>query len=341
MTTKGNSPLTVAVIGATGAVGRTFVDYLGKSELYIREVILYASPRSEGLGMHFRDKFVAITPLTRDTVKKCDYAFFSAGASISGEYVPLFKDLGAVCIDNSSYYRMREDVPIIVPEVNRDKLSSHNGVISNPNCVVAGIVVAAAPLHRKYGIARIVASTYQAVSGAGQKGIFELRDRTRSYIFNDKLTKPDVFDKDILFNVLAKIPHKKEFLGSGYTEEEDKLKNEVPKIIGDNAIKVTATCVRVPVFTGHCVSLNIELRKNFSIDEIRTLLAGSEGLRYIDHDYATPKDAEGNEFVYASRLRLDDSRERSLWLWVATDNLRKGAAYNGFQIMSELAGVGR
>lgn len=339
MTTRDNASITVAVIGATGAVGRIFVDYLDKSALDIADVILYASPRSEGLGVHFRDKFVSITPLSRDTVKKCDYAFFSAGAPVSREYITLFKDLGAVCIDNSSHFRMREDVPIIVPEVNRNNLRAHRGIISNPNCVVAGVVVAAAPLHRKYGIARIVASTYQAVSGAGQKGIFELRDRTRSYIFNDNRTRPEVFDKDILFNVLAKIPHKKEFLSSGYTEEEDKLINEVPKIIGDSTIKVTATCVRVPVFTGHCVSMNLELKRDFTIDEVRSLLSVSEGVKYIEHDYATPKDAEGDELVYTSRLRLDDSREKSLWLWVATDNLRKGAAYNGFQILKELAGT--
>ncbi|MBI4244243.1 MAG: aspartate-semialdehyde dehydrogenase [Planctomycetes bacterium] len=328
----------ISIVGATGAVGRIFLQYLEKSDIAVDEITVYASQKSEGKVVHFRGKSLRITPLTSSSVnlKQCDFAFFSAGAPVSKEYIPLFRDKGAVCIDNSSHFRMHEDVPIIIPEVNKNKLNTHKGIISNSNCNVAGIAVALAPLHRNFGVKRVIVSTYQSVSGAGQRGVDELEDRVRSHVFKDNLTKPQLFEKDILFNVLPKIPHQKPFLPGGYTEEEDKVPNEIAKILGDSSIKSSATCVRVPVFVSHSAAVNFELRKNASLEDVCKAIEAGEGLVLARDSYTTPKEAEGKDPVYVSRVRVDESNPNTFWMWVVSDNLRKGAAYNAFQILQLL-----
>lgn len=318
----------VAIVGATGNVGRKFLEILEERNFPVKELYLFASKRSAGKTLKFKGEDVLVEELCEANIenKKIDFALFSAGGSVSLEFAPIFAKHGAVVIDNSSAWRMDKEVPLVVPEVNPEDVKWHKGIIANPNCSTIQAMVALKPLYDKYGIKRIVYSTYQAVSGAGIQGILDLQEGT---------TKK--FPYPILGNV---IPHIDVFLDNGYTKEEMKMIEETRKILHNSELKVTATTVRVPVFYGHSESINVELGKPFEIEEIFSLYENAEGVILKDDiknlQYPLPIDAEGHDEVYVGRIRRDFSLENGLNLWVVADNIRKGAASNAIQIAEQM-----
>lgn len=320
----------VAVVGATGNVGRKFLEILEERNFPIKELYLFASKKSEGKVLKFKGEDLVVEELCEANIinKKIDFALFSAGGSVSLEFAPIFSKNGAVVIDNSSAWRMDKNVPLVVPEVNPEDVKWHNGIIANPNCSTIQAVVALKPLHEKYGIKRIVYSTYQAVSGAGIQGILDLQEGT-----NKKFPYP------ISGNV---IPHIDVFLDNGYTKEEIKMIEETKKILHDDSLKITATTVRVPVLNSHSESINVELNSSFELEDVVNLLSSSKGI--IVHDdvenlkYPTPLELSGNDPVYVGRIRRDFSLDNGLNLWVVADNIRKGAALNAVQIAEILIG---
>ena len=330
----------VAVVGATGAVGEEFLRILESRKFPVKELRLLASKRSAGKKMRFCGADYTVQELTKHLFQGIKIALFSAGASISREYVPYAIESGAVCVDNSSAFRMDDDVPLIVPEVNPQDISKHHGVIANPNCSTIQMVVALKPIHDVAKIRRIVVSTYQSVSGAGLKAVDELQRETASILAGKNDFQRKLFPHQIAFNVLPQIPQSNAFLPNGYTSEEIKMVNETKKIMGDNNIRVTATTVRVPVIRCHSESVNIETEKKITAAEVKRLLSKAPGVTLMDDPtnqvYPLATFAAGKDDVFVGRIREDESIEKGINLWIVSDNLRKGAALNAIQIAEKL-----
>ncbi len=333
---KRKDAYTVAVVGATGAVGTEMVAVLEERKFPVGELRPLASARSAGGMVTFRGEDIAVRELTKDSFAGVDIALFSAGAEISREFAPIAAKAGAVVIDNSAAWRMDKEVPLVVPEVNRADLGRHKGIIANPNCSTIQMVVALKPLHDAARIKRVVVTTFQSVSGTGKEAMDELLEEARD-LLSFKEASPKVYPYQIAFNCL---PHIDDFLPSGYTKEEMKMLHETRKIMGDDSIRVTATTVRVPVYVGHSEAVNIETEKKLSANEARALLAEAPGIQVYDDPahklYPMPIDAVGKDEVYVGRIREDESIPNGLNLWIVADNLRKGAALNAVQIAEEL-----
>jgi aspartate-semialdehyde dehydrogenase len=319
-----------AIIGSTGNVGRKTLDILEKSNLKFDKLYLIASAKNVGKKVMFRGKSIEVESLENFDFSKAKITFFAAGSQISKIWVPRAAKQ-TIVIDNSSFFRMQDDVPLVVPEVNPDALNKHKNIISNPNCSTMQMVLALKPLHDEYKIKRVVVSTYQAVSGAGKNSTDELFAQTKNYL-EGKRIKSENFTKQIAFNL---IPHIDAFDQDGYTKEELKMTNETKKILS-NDIEVTATCVRVPVRTGHSESINIEFDNLYDFENIVRILNNAPGCKVIDErndgGYITPFEAEGKYTTYISRIRKDNSNIKAVNLWVVSDNLLKGAALNTVQI---------
>ncbi len=335
MKTK-KSEYTVAVVGATGAVGTEMIQVLEERGFPVGQLIPLASARSEGNEVTFRDQTLPVKVLQSDSFKGVDLALFSAGASVSKEFGPIAVKAGSVVVDNSSAWRMDHKVPLVVPEVNPLALAQHQGLIANPNCSTIQMVVALKPLHDAVKIKRIIVTTFQSVSGTGKEAMEELADQTRKLLGLSE-AKPEVYPHQIAFNCL---PHIDDFLPNGYSKEEMKMVNETQKIFGDSSIQVTATTVRVPVFVCHAESINIETERKLTANEARALLSASPGIQVYDDPsrnlYPLPIDVVGTDDVYVGRVREDESIPKGLNLWVVADNLRKGAALNAVQIAEVL-----
>ena len=318
----------VAVVGCTGMVGRKFIEVLEERNFPVDTIYFYASARSAGKKLKFKDNDFTIEELNEDNIKnkKIDFALFSAGGDVSKEYAPIFARYGAIVIDNSSAWRMDPEIPLVVPEVNPEDIKWNKGIIANPNCSTIQAVVALKPLHDKYGINRVIYSTYQAVSGAGMSGYNDLFEGYKG-------NSPKKFPYPISGNL---IPHIDVFLDNGYTKEEMKMINETRKILHDNSLKITATTVRVPVAYGHSESINVELKNEFDLNDIFQLYGNFKGIVLKDDVknlvYPMPIDAAGHDEVFVGRIRRDFSLDNGLNLWVVADNIRKGAASNAIQI---------
>ncbi len=326
----------VGVIGATGVVGKEIVKILDDRQFPISSLRVFASERSLGQTVEYQGQHIDVEVLSKDNLVDLDFALFSAGSAISKEFCPIAAKNGIVCIDNTSYFRMNDEVPLVVPEVNSDALKDHQNIIANPNCSTAQMMVVLKPILDAVGIDRVVVSTYQSVSGAGSSAINELEDQARANLSGKDLA-PNQFSKPIAFNVIPQID---DFLDNGYTKEEMKMINETKKILGDSQIMVTATTVRVPVFVSHCESINIQTKSEISADEIRDLLGRSPGVKVMDQPdtllFPTPRDAAGKDDVLVGRIRNDLSHPNGIELWCVGDNLRKGAALNAVQIAESL-----
>ena len=331
----------VAVVGATGNVGREMLNILDEREFPVNEVFAVASRRSTGVEVSFGDKTLKCQDLATFDFSKCDFALMSAGGDVAKEWAPKIGKTGCVVIDNSSAWRYDADVPLIVPEVNADAVAGFRkkNIIANPNCSTAQLVVALKPLHDAATIRRVVVSTYQSVSGAGKDAMDELWNQTKG-IFVTDAPAPEVFTKQIAFNV---IPHIDRFMEDGYTREEWKMVAETKKIL-DPKIKLVATAVRVPVFVGHAEAVTIEFQKPISAEQAREILRESPGLLVVDKredgGYITPVECVGDFATYVSRIREDPTVDNGLNLWVVSDNLRKGAALNTVQIAETLINRG-
>lgn len=318
----------VAIVGATGMVGRKFIEVLAERKFPISELFLFASSKSAGIVVPFNGSNYTVEELKEENIrnKKIDFALFSAGGDVSKEFAPIFASYGAVVIDNSSAWRMDPNVPLVVPEVNPEDISWHKGIIANPNCSTIQAVVALKPIHDVYGIKRIVYSTYQAVSGAGMSGYNDLEQGYKG-------AAPKKFPHPIAGNVL---PHIDVFLENGYTKEEMKMVNETRKILHDDTLKITATTVRVPVFYGHSESINVELKQDFKLEDIFNMYQNAKGIILRDDVknsvYPMAVEAAGHDEVYVGRIRRDESLDFGINLWVVADNIRKGAASNAVQI---------
>jgi aspartate-semialdehyde dehydrogenase len=327
---------TVAIAGATGVVGGTVRRILEERSFPVGELRLLASSRSAGRLLPFKGAELKVQELGQGSFAGVDLVFFAAGGSVSKEYVPQAVAAGATAIDKSSVFRMDPGVPLVVPEVNADHLAAHTGIIATPNCSTIQMVVALKPIYDAVGIKRVVVSTYQAVSGSGQGGIAALEAQTRQWAAGEPVER-QFYPYQIAFNALPQIDS---FLPSGATKEEQKMVDETTKIFADPDLKVTATCVRVPVFGAHSEALNVETWKKLTAGEARELLAGSPGIEVVDDpaelQYPLPLDAEGRDPVYVGRIREDVTVKNGLDLWVVSDNLRKGAALNAVQIAEEL-----
>jgi aspartate-semialdehyde dehydrogenase len=325
----------VAMVGATGAVGEALLGILAERKFPVSELLPLASARSAGGQVKFGNKQITVKNLADCDFAGVDIAFFSAGAKVSREHAPRAAAAGAAVIDNTSEFRYRDDIPLVISEVNPDALTGYRktGIIANPNCSTMQMLVALAPIHRAVGIARINVATYQSVSGAGRSGLDELGRQT-SALLNFQPVKPVKFSKQIAFNV---IPHIDDFQENGYTKEEMKMVWETRKILGDDTIQVNPTAVRVPVFFGHAEAVHIETVKKINAQQARELLEKAPGVEVMDrHEaggYPTPVgDAAGKDAVYVGRIREDISHPRGLNLWIVADNIRKGAALNAVQI---------
>lgn len=331
-----NRKLTVAVVGATGAVGREMLKTLHDRKFPAAEVRAFASARSEGAAVPFGDDELLVHELKEDVFAGVDLAIFSAGGATSLKFAPHAAHAGCVVVDNSAAWRMDPRCPLVVPEVNAHALKEHKGIIANPNCSTIQMVVALKPLHDVAKIKRIVVSTYQAVSGTGQKGIRELEQQVRA-LFNGRDAECKAYPHRIAFNIL---PHIDVFLENDYTKEEMKMVNETVKIFEDPSVKVTATCARVPVFYGHAESVNIETEKKLTAKEARVILSQAPGVQVYDNPrelmYPMPKDCAGEDATFVGRIREDESIANGLNLWIVADNVRKGAALNAVQIAEEL-----
>ena len=322
----------VAIAGATGAVGETMMKILEERNFPIDKLLLLASKKSSGKELSFRGKIYKVEELKHDSFKKIDIALFSAGGSISKEFIPSAVLDGTVVIDNSSAYRMEKDVPLVVPEVNPDDAFKHKGIIANPNCTTIIMVVALKPIHDYAKIKRVVVSSYQSASGAGAKGMYELETQARAWAAGHEI-KVEFFKHQLLYNL---IPHIDVFTDNGYTKEEMKMFHETRKIMGDDSIKVTATCVRVPVFTAHSESVTIETEKPVSPEKAKELLSTAPGVQVFDdianNKYPMPLFAAGKDDCYVGRIRKDISCDNGLNFFISGDQLRKGAALNAVQI---------
>ena len=321
----------VAVVGATGLVGQTFLKVLKERNFPVENLYLYASARSAGKVINWEGKDYTVIELKDENIKDdIDVALFSAGGGISKEFAPKFRDKGAVVVDNSSAWRMDKDIPLVVPEANPEALKNHGGIIANPNCSTIQVMPILKVLQDKYGLKRVVYSTYQAVAGAGKKGLDDLENNLQG--------KPSTnFPHQIAFNAL---PHIDVFLENGYTKEEEKMINETKKILNLPDLKVTATCVRIPVKFGHGVSVNVELERPFELEDVVKAFEEKEGV-IVQNDgknkvYPMPITAQDTDEVYVGRIRRDDTVDNGLNLWIVADNIRKGAATNTIQIAETL-----
>jgi len=328
----------IAIAGVTGAVGRVFLSILEQRKFPIKNLIPLASHRSAGKTVDFAGEEIEVRELKKDSFKDIDIALFSAGASRSKEYAKHAVDSGAVVVDNSSAFRLDDDVPLIVPEVNREDIDGHKGIIANPNCTTIIMVVAVKPVYDISPVKRIVVSTYQSVSGAGASGMTELEDQLREIICNkNNNVTPETFPVQIANNV---IPHIDVFYDNGYTKEEMKMVYETHKIMGDDSIKISATTVRVPVMTSHSESVMMETEDKLSVEQIRKAIDEAEGVvlkdDFANEVYPTTLDSSGNDDVYVGRIREDLSADNGISMWVVGDQLRKGAALNAVQIAEEL-----
>lgn len=326
-----NKKYKLAVVGATGVVGRMALTVLEEKNLPITEYSFFASSSSSGKEIIFQGKPYIVKELTKDSFNEgFDFAIFSAGSDIAKKYAPIAAACGCVVVDNSSAFRMEKDVPLIVPEVNPEEIKSHHGIIANPNCSTIQAVLPLKALDKQYGIKRVVYSTYQAVSGAGRLGIEDLEKGIKGEL-------PKKFPYPIYNNCL---PHIDVFLENGYTKEEEKMINETRKILKKPSLKVTATCVRVPVINSHSESINIELENSFELDDIKKVLQNYPNIIVLDdfsnNQYPLATIATGHDEVYVGRIRRDYSIENGLHLWVVADNIRKGAASNAVQIVEKL-----
>lgn len=324
----------VGVLGATGLVGSTILELLATRDFPAREVVPFASERSAGKEIEWEDQVLTCRALSEDSIQGLDLVLSSAGGSVSAEWTPKLVAAGATVVDNTSYWRMHDDVPLVVSEVNPDALAGHNGIVANPNCSTMQMVVALKPLYDAAGIERLVISTYQAVSGTGKAAIDELREQARALVGGVEMPEPRIYPHQIAFNVLAHAGSFPE--GDDHTDEERKLINETRKILGDPEIKVSATCVRVPVITGHSEAVNVETREPLDPEHARELLAAAPGVTVVDDPaaakYPMAVDAAGKDDVYVGRIRRDAGNDRALDLWIVSDNLRKGAATNAVQV---------
>jgi aspartate-semialdehyde dehydrogenase len=323
----------VGVLGATGLVGTTILELLAGREFPAAEVVPFASERSVGKSLEWNGSALTCQALNEDSIQGLDLVLSSAGGSVSAEWTPRLVEAGATVVDNTSYWRMHDDVPLVVAEVNPDAAEEHRGIIANPNCSTMQMVVALKPLYDEAGIERLVISTYQAVSGTGKAAIDELIGQSRAVLDGEDATA-DVYPHEIAFNAL---PQAGSFAdGDDHTDEERKLINETRKILGDPSIRVSATCVRVPVVTGHSEAVNVETSEPLDPERARELLAAAPGITVIDDPaagrYPMAIEAAGRDDVFVGRIRRDPGNERALDIWVVSDNLRKGAATNTVQI---------
>ncbi len=323
--------MNIAIVGATGNVGRKIIEVLEKKNFSIDNLYLVASSKSAGSKLKFKDKEIEVENLESFDFSKAKITFFSAGGKISQKYVPLAAK-HSIVIDNSSHFRMDPDVPLIVPQVNSNDLKNiKKNIIANPNCSTAQLVIILKPLHDLFNIKRVVISTYQSTSGAGKAPMDELVEQTKLSLENKKISSRN-FTKQIAFNA---IPHIDIFVEEGYTKEEVKMVNETKKIL-DNKIELTATCVRIPVLVSHAESLNIEFEKSFTLEKIVEALDNADGCKVIDDrkdgGYITPVEAEGKNETFISRIRKDSSNKNTINLWCVSDNLLRGAALNAVEI---------
>ena len=328
----------VAVVGATGAVGSEILARLSGRGFAADEIVPFASERSAGRDLNG----LTVVALAEDAIDGFDLALFSAGSGVSLEWAPKFAERGTVVVDNSSCWRMHDDVPLVVAEVNPDALQSHRGIVANPNCTTMQAVVVLKPIFDAVGIERMVMSSYQSVSGTGQKAIEELAEQAHAILHGSEPPAPKVYAHQIAFNVLPHVENFKD--GDDYTTEERKVMAETRKILGVPDLRVSATCVRVPVFVSHSESINLTTREDLSPDACRELLAGAPGVQVKDDpasaSYPLAVDVAGQDDVFVGRIRRDDSAERTLNLWVVGDNLRKGAATNAVQLAELLVARG-
>jgi aspartate-semialdehyde dehydrogenase len=319
-----------AIIGASGNVGRKTIEILEKSKISFKDLYLVASKKSAGKKIKFREKEIEIENLENYDFSKAQITIFAAGSDIAKEWAPKAAKK-TIVIDNSSFFRMQKNIPLVVPEVNPEALDKHENIIANPNCSTMQMVLALKPLHDEYKIKRVIVSTYQAVSGAGKEAMDELFDQTKNFLDKKNIVSKN-FTKQIAFNL---IPHIDVFDKDGYTKEELKMTNETKKIL-DEKIEVTATCVRVPVRTGHSESINIEFEKAFDLENIIKKLDNAPGCKVVDGrkdgEYITPLEAENDYTTYISRIRKDNTNPKAINIWVVSDNLLKGAALNTVQI---------
>jgi len=325
----------VGVLGATGAVGSTILGVLAERDFPAADVVPFASERSAGRSIEWGERALEVRVLGEETIGGLDVVLSSAGGSVSAEWAPKLVEAGAVVVDNTSYWRMHEDVPLVVADVNDEAVASHKGIVANPNCTTMVMMMALAPIHRAVGLERIVVSTYQAVSGTGQRAIEELRQQSERVLTGEENPAAAVYPHRIAFNVLPQVETFKD--GDDYTSEERKVMAETRKILGlGEEVAISATCARVPVFAGHSESVNVETGEDLSPEECRELLAAAPGVTVIDEPaagrYPLATDAAGRDDVLVGRIRRDPDRERTLNLWVVGDNLRKGAATNAVQV---------
>ncbi len=322
----------VAIVGATGAVGQEMLDVLARRNFPVASIRALASARSSGSKVTFRGEDVLVETLGPDSFRGIDLALFSAGSGISREFAPVAVAAGAVVVDNSSVFRMDPDVPLVIPEINAADVRLHRGIIANPNCTTAIALMALAPLHQAFGLRRVIAASYQAVSGTGAKAIEELREQVRAISAGEPVA-PSVYPHQIAFNVL---PHVDSFLETGYTKEEMKMQNESRRILHHPTLRASCTCVRVPVYRAHSVALNAEFERPVSLEAARAAFARMPGLRVNDDPanagYPLPLLVAGHDDCEVGRLRLDCALDNGLALWVAGDQLLKGAALNAVQI---------
>jgi aspartate-semialdehyde dehydrogenase len=325
----------VAVVGATGMVGRMMLKVLEEREFPVDRLFPAASERSIGKEIIFRGKPVKVLSLMEAVEAVPDVALFSAGAAVSKEWAPVFAENGTVVIDNSSAWRMEKEIPLVVPEINAAAVTSNDKIIANPNCSTIQMLMAIAPLHREYTIRRLVISTYQSVTGTGVRGVTQLENERRG--LSGEMAYPYPIDKNCL-------PHCDAFVDNGYTKEEMKLVNETRKILNDDQIRITATAVRVPVTGGHSESVNIEFAREFDLDRVRAILDQTPGVILYDNPaekkYPMPIVAHDRDEVFVGRIRRDFSQEKSLNMWVVADNIRKGAATNAVQIAEYMISAG-
>ena len=326
----------IAVVGATGAVGQVFLSILEERDFPLKSIRLCASERSVGKKLKVMGEEIAVEMATRELLSKVDFAFISASSAVSRELAPLAAENGTVAIDDSSAFRMEPHVPLVVPEVNGDDLNHHKGIVSIPNCTTTPLVMALNPLHEKNPVKRVIAATYQSVTGTGTAAAQELRDQSRA-VLDGEQASADVYPHQIAFSVL---PHVEPFWDNGYTNEEMKMQNEARKIMHSPDLRVSSTCVRVPVVVSHSEAVNVEFSDAISPGEVREILADAPGVRVVDDPqsnvYPMPIQAEGEDDVFVGRIRADLALDNGIAMWLSCDNLRKGAALNAIQIAEEM-----
>lgn len=331
----------VAVVGATGVVGQEFLKIAAERGFPLKSLKLLATERSAGKRIPFGEGEIAVEVTTPDSFKGADFVFISASGAASREYAPIARDAGAIVIDDSSVWRQDPAVPLVVPEVNADDVDAHQGILAIPNCSTTPLVMCAWPLHRLNRVTRIIADTYQSVSGTGTAAVGELEEQSRAWARGAEPAAPHVYPHPIAFNVLPQVDS---FMDDGYTKEEWKMMAESRKIMHEPDLALSATCVRVPVFTSHSVAAHIEFERPFAAADVRDVLRDAPGVIVVDDPasgaYPMPLDAAGKDPVYVGRIRQDSSHPNSVALWMSCDNIRKGAALNAIQIAEEMIGRG-